>query len=442
MSRTVTDVESLWEAVDRHTAAIGSKLVGWRHHLHAHPELPNRERDTAALITRHLCSLNLDEVRTGVAGYGVVGVLRGGLPGDRAVALRADIDALPVREDSGVDFASTVVDEDYPGGPFPVAHACGHDCHTAMLMGAAEVLSDLRSELPGTVLFVFQPAEEGPPVDEVGGARAMVASPALLDPAPTMVFGLHVVPLPTGIVGYRVGRLLAASCLVKITVRGQQVHGSMPWLGVDPMPPAAEIVSACGQLYRQVPATSPITVSIGHVEDVGRFNVIGASVVLWGTVRCLDASDMDTVRGRLRRAAEHIALAHGCTADVEYLQSVPPVENTPSWTSAVLPTLRRVVGEGRVKRTEAVLGYDDVSELIDAFGGVFVLLGCQDTEYVGGALRAIPGQRGAATNHDPAFYADDSVLATGTRLYSHVAVDHVAGRLDPALVEQPGPPPF
>ncbi|MEV2278418.1 amidohydrolase [Nocardiopsis sp. NPDC049922] len=442
MSRTVVDVESLWEAVDRHTAAIGSKLVGWRHHLHAHPELPNRERDTAALITRHLCSLNLDEVRTGVAGYGVVGVLRCGLPGDPVVALRADIDALPVREDSGVDFASTVVDEDYPGGPFPVAHACGHDCHTAMLMGAAEVLSDLRSELPGTVLFVFQPAEEGPPVDEDGGARAMVASPALLDPAPTMVFGLHVVPLPTGIVGYRVGHLLAASCLVKITVRGQQTHGSMPWLGVDPMPPAAEIVSACGQLYRQVPATSPITVSIGHVEDAGRFNVIGASVVLWGTVRCLDTADMDSVRDRLRRAAEHIALAHGCTAAVEYLQDVPPVENTPSWTSAVLPTLRRVVGESRVKRTEAVLGYDDVSELIDAFGGVFVLLGCQDTEYVGGALRAIPGQRGAATNHDPAFYADDSVLATGVRLYSHVAVDHVTGRLDPALVEQPGPPAF
>ncbi|MCY9786280.1 amidohydrolase [Nocardiopsis sp. EMB25] len=442
MSRTIADVESLWEAVDRHTAAIGSKLVGWRHHLHAHPELPNRERDTAAFVTRHLCSLGLNEVRTGVGGYGVVGVLEGGLPSDRVVALRADIDALPVKEDSGVDFASTVVDDDYPDGPFPVAHACGHDCHTAMLMGAAEILSDLRSELPGTILFVFQPAEEGPPMGEDGGARAMVASPALLDPAPTMVFGLHVVPLPTGVVGYHVGNLLAASCAVRITVHGQQVHGSMPWLGVDPMPPAAEIVSACGQIYRQVPATSPVAVSIGHVEDTGRFNIIGDSVVLWGTVRCLDAADMDTVRDRLRRAAQHIALAHGCTAEVEYLQSVPPVRNTPAWTSATLPTLRRVVGEEMVKRTESTLGCDDVSELVGAFGGLFVLLGCQDTEYVGGALHAIPGQRGAATNHNPAFYADDSVLATGTRLHANVAIDHVTGRIDPALVGQPGPPAF
>ncbi|MFV2198094.1 M20 metallopeptidase family protein [Nocardiopsis sp. LOL_012] len=439
---TIADVAPLHEAVDRRAAAIESKIVAWRHHLHAHPELPNREAETAAFVAEHLRSLGLDEVRTGVAGHGVVGVLRGGLGGDRVAALRADIDALPVKEESGVGFASTAVDADYPGGPFPVAHACGHDCHTAMVMGAAEVLAGMRSDLPGTVLFVFQPAEEGPPVAEEGGARSMVGSPALRDPAPTMVFGLHVVPLPKGVVGYRVGHQYAASCMVRITVHGKQVHASMPWMGLDPMPPAADIVSACGQIYRRIPATSPVTVSIGHVEDVGRFNIIGETVTLWGTVRCLHDGDMDTVRDHLRRTAEHLAQAHGCTAEAEFLQEVPAVDNTPEWTSAALPTLRRVAGADMVKHTEPTLGYDDVSEFVRAFGGVYVMLGCQDTEYAHGALRSIPGQRGSAANHNPAFYADDSVLLTGARLHANMAVDHVTGRVDPELSGQPGPPAF
>ncbi|MFD0561278.1 amidohydrolase [Kitasatospora saccharophila] len=223
-----TDATTLYAELDRRSAAVAEQVIAWRRHLHRHPELSNREGATAELIAGHLTSLGLDEVRTGIAGHGVVGVLRGGRPGGRVVALRADTDALPVADLCGTDFASSAVDRDYPGGPFPVSHACGHDGHTAMLLGAATVLAGVREQLPGTVLFVFQPAEEGPPVTEAGGARQMLAEHALDDPEPTMVFGMHLTPHPKGHVGYRAGNQYAASCLVKITVTGRQVHGSTP----------------------------------------------------------------------------------------------------------------------------------------------------------------------------------------------------------------------
>ncbi|GAA1573348.1 M20 family metallopeptidase [Actinomadura kijaniata] len=417
--------------LDRRAGEVERRVVGWRHHLHRYPELPNREKHTAQLVIDHLESLGLDEVRTGVAGYGVVGVLRGGLPGERVIALRADMDALPVRETSGVDFASTVVDDDYPGGPFPVAHACGHDCHTAMLMGAATVLAGARGRLPGTVLFVFQPAEEGPPADEPGGAARMEAEDALADPRPTMVYGHHVVPLPAGWVGYREGPQYAASCMIKVVVTGHQVHGSTPWEGRDPLPPAADIIAATGQLYRQVDAHHAVTVSIGHVEDVGRFNIIGERVTLWGTARCADESGMAAVQRLLTRTADHIARAYGCAARVEFLQPVPPVRNAPAWVEAALPTLRRVAGEDRTVRSQPTLGYDDVSVFVNRYGGLYVMLGVQDTEMVDGVPRPVEGGRGLVVNHDPAFYADDAALVTGVRLHAHVAADHLGGALVP-----------
>jgi amidohydrolase len=416
--------------IDESAAAVERRVIEWRHHIHANPELPNREVRTAALITDHLRSLGLDEVRTGIAGHGVVGVLRGGRPGDRVVALRADIDALPVRETSGVEFSSTVVDEDYPGGPFPVAHACGHDCHTAMLMGAADVLSSLRDDLAGTVLFVFQPAEEGAPVNETGGAQAMLDAGALSDPEPTMVFGMHVGPGPKGAVGYRAGNELAASALLKIVITGQQAHGSMPWMGVDPMPVAADIISATGQIYRQVPATESITVSIGHVEDHGRFNIIGGEVTLWGTVRCLSEHVMDDVCKRITRTADHIARAYGATAEIKFLQPVPALHHTPEWVEAGLPTLRRVAGESNVAEMPPMLGYDDVSVFVNTYGGLYVWLGAQDVEFVDGHLRPEKDGRGIVINHNPGFYADDATLVTGVRLHAHVTFDHLEGLLD------------
>ncbi|MGY3848508.1 M20 metallopeptidase family protein [Streptomyces sp. NRRL F-5193] len=421
--------------LDRLAAQTSAQVIAWRRHLHRHPELSNREEGTARLVADHLRSLGLDEVRTGIAGHGVVGVLRGTADGDggRVVALRADTDALPVKDLCGVDFASSVVDADYPGGPFPVSHACGHDCHTAMLMGAATVLAEVRDRLPGTVLLVFQPAEEGPPVTETGGALAMIDANAFADPVPTMAFGMHVTPFPKGYVGYRAGNQYGASVLVRITINGKQVHGSTPWQGVDPMPAAGAVLTGIGQLYRQVSAFAPVTVTIGHIEDVGRFNIIGQTVTLWGTVRCAVESDMAEVRERLRRLAEHSAAAYGATAEVEYLQPVPPVHNSAPWVEAGLPTLRRVVGEERVTETGATLGYDDVSEFIRRFGGLYVMLGVQDAKLGADGL-PVPeeGGRGLVTNHNPHFYADDDTLVTGVRLHAHVAYDHLTGALLPA----------
>ncbi|WP_018351514.1 amidohydrolase [Longispora albida] len=420
----------LYADLDRLASEVSEQVVAWRHDLHAHPELSNRETRTAALAAAHLRSLGLDEVREGIAGHGVVGVLRGGQRGRRVVALRADTDALPVRDESGVPFASTVVDAEYPGGPFPVSHACGHDCHTAMLMGAATVLAGVREHLPGTVLFVFQPAEEGPPVTEDGGAAAMLAAGALADPEPTMVFGMHVGPLPKGHVGYRTGNQFAASTLVKVVVHGQQVHGSTPWLGADPMPAAAAIITGSAQLYRQLPAYNPMTISFGHVEDVGRFNIIGESVMLWGTIRCSAETDMAEVKDRLRHLAQHQAQTFGCTASVAFLQDVPAVRNTPEWVSAGLPTLRRVAGGARVAETPPTLGGDDISVFVSRYGGLYVLLGVQDTAFEGDRLVPVPGGRGVVANHNPGFYADDDSLVVGVRLHAHVAMDHLTGVLD------------
>ena len=422
--------EEVRAALERGAEKVAPQVIGWRRHLHRHPELSNREERTAAFVAEHLRSLGLDEVRTGIAGHGVVGVLRGGRPGPRTVALRADIDALPVRDLCGADFASETVDADYPGGPFPVSHACGHDCHTAMLMGASTVLAGAREQLPGTVLFVFQPAEEGPPVTEDGGARAMVEAGAFADPVPSMVFGMHVTPYPKGYVGYRTGNQYAASTLVRVVVTGRQVHGSTPWQGVDPMPAAGAVLTGIGQIYRQVSAFDPVTVTIGHVEDVGRFNIIGQTVTLWGTIRCAVESGMADVQRRLATLVEHTAAAYNATAAVDFLQPVPPVHNTAAWVEAGLPTLRRVVGADRVVETGATLGYDDVSEFVNRFGGLYVMLGVQDAVLdEEGRPVPVPGGRGLVTNHNPHFYADDDTLVTGVRLHAHVAYDHLTGAL-------------
>ncbi len=417
------------QRIDQHIAALANQVIEWRHHLHSHPELSNREVNTARFIADHLRSLGLDEVRTDIAGHGVVGVLRGGMPGDQVIALRADIDALPVKELVDVEFASTVVDSDYPGGPFPVSHACGHDCHTAMLMGAASALAGVRDQLAGTVLFVFQPAEEGPPLGEEGGAAAMEGADALADPIPTMVFGMHVGPLPKGVIAYRIGNQYAASVIVRIVITGQQVHGSTPWMGKDPMPVAAEIITASAQLYRQVPAFNPVTISFGHVEDQGRFNIIGEAVTLMGTVRCSVESDMDVICERMEQLASHIAQAQGCTAKTEFLQHVPAVHNEAKWVHAALPTLEAVVGHTNLVQTALTLGYDDVSVFVNRYGGLYVLLGVQDAEFKNGSIVPTPGGRGISYNHNPHFYADDGALQTGVRLHARIAIDHLMGNL-------------
>jgi amidohydrolase len=426
----LTAEEPIHHVIDRLARAHEADLVALRHRLHGAPELSNREERTAALIAERLTSAGVDEVRTGIAGHGVVGVLRGGRPGDRVIALRADMDGLPVRETTGLPFASTVVDPLYPGGPFPVAHACGHDCHMAVVVTSAAVLGQVRDRLAGTVLFLFQPAEEGPPIGEVAGAQAMLDVGALSDPAPTMVFGMHVLTYPRGTVVHRRGAFFAASSRVRIVVSGVQVHASTPWLGVDPMPAAAGIITGIGQLYRQVPAQEAVTVSIGHVEDVGRFNILGDTVTLSGTIRCLSQDDLPTVQERLRRLAEGQAAAFGCTAQVDFVQTVPAVRNDPAWIDALLPTVRRVVGEDHVVEVPPFMGYDDVSVFLDAFGGAYLGFGVQDTRMEGDRPVPLDGGRGLAPNHHPGFYASDASLVTSLRIHAHVAVDHLAGAID------------
>uniref|UniRef100_A0AAU2JRC3 Amidohydrolase n=1 Tax=Streptomyces sp. NBC_00049 TaxID=2903617 RepID=A0AAU2JRC3_9ACTN len=413
--------DEVHEEIDRLSGEGVEQVIGWRRHLHRNPELPNRESGTARLVAEQLRGFGLDEVRTGIAGHGVVGVLRGGLPGERVAALRADMDALPVPDRCGAAFAATG----------QASHACGHDCHTAMLLGAARVLAGVRERLPGTVLFVFQPAEEGPPVGEEGGARLMVAEGAFEDPVPTMAFGMHVTPHPKGWVGWKAGAMYGASCLVRIVLNGRQSHASSPWQGIDPMPAAGALLTGIGQLYRQMSAFAPLTVSIGHVEDVGRYNVIGETVTLWGTIRCAEERDMPEVKRRLTVLSEHTAQAYGCSAEVGLLQDVPAVRNDPAWMAAALPTLRRVAGADRVVEVGGTLGYDDVSELVTRFGGLYVMLGVQDTalDPATGEPVALPGGRGLVGNHHPAFYADDDTLVTGVRLHAHAAYDHLTGTL-------------
>lgn len=415
--------------INQQAAAVEQQVIDWRHQVHQNPELPNRESDTAKLVADHLKSLNFDEVKTGVAHHGVVGILKGGQAGGQVMGLRADMDALPIKELQDVAFKSTKVDGDYPGGPLPVGHMCGHDCHTVMLMGAATVLANLRSELPGTVKFIFQPAEEGPPITEEGGAGMMVKQGVLKDPKPDMMFVLHTAPYPDDTVFYTPNYTLASSDYLSIKIKGAGVHGSTPWEGKDPMPVAAEIISALAQVYRQVPATDAMTISIGKVVDEGRFNTIGDDIELIGTIRIIQDEIIDDVHKRVTRIAKHIAEAHGLTATTEFKQHVPALNNDPKWLDRILPTVRRIMGDDKVIQGPANLAYDDASEFVNPIGGAYLLLGGQDVEVVDGGFQPKKDGLGFWFNHSPHFYWNDPNLINGVKLHSHVTYDFLTGKI-------------
>jgi len=345
------------------------------------------------------------------------------------MGLRADMDALPIKELQDVAFKSTKVDGDYPGGPLPVGHMCGHDCHTVMLMGAATVLANLRSELPGTVKFIFQPAEEGPPITEEGGAGMMVKQGVLNDPKPDMMFVLHTAPYPDDTVFYTPNYTLASSDYLSIKIKGAGVHGSTPWEGKDPMPVAAEIISALAQVYRQIPATDAMTISIGKVVDEGRFNTIGDDIELIGTIRTIQDEIIDDVHKRVTRIAKHIAEAHGLTATTDFKQHVPALNNDPKWLDRILPTVRRVMGDDKVIQGPANLAYDDASEFVNPIGGAYLLLGGQDVELVDGGFQPKKDGRGFWFNHSPHFYWNDPNLINGVKLHSHVTYDFLTGKI-------------
>ncbi len=407
--------DALPDAVAERIEAVMPKVVAWRRDIHQHPELANREFRTAALITEHLEMLGM-EVRTEIAHTGVVGILRGGEPGP-VVALRADMDALPVEEQVDVPFASRVRAE-YMGQEVPVMHACGHDLHVAILMGVAEVLATMRDELPGTVMFVFQPAEEGAPPGEEGGAELMLREGLFDDPRPDAIFGLHVVPAPVGTIGWRSGGMMASSDRFTIKVRGRQTHGAVPWGGVDPIVVASQIVLGLQTIpSRQLDATlTPSVVTVGAIRGGVRHNIIPEEVDMTGTLRTFDPDTREQIHERVTRTAENIAASAGATAEVEIFHGYPVTYNDPELTGRMLPTLRRVVGEGLVEAPRAT-GAEDFSYYQQEVPGLFffVGIGSDDPEKV-------------HPNHSPRFYADERGLPIGVRAMTALALDFLHGQ--------------
>ncbi len=400
-------------ALDRLAAEVEPQVIAWRRDIHRHPELSNREFRTAALVADELERLGL-EVRREIAHTGVVGLLRGGLPGP-TVALRADMDALPVREETGLPFASEERTT-YLGRDVGVMHACGHDAHVAILLGVARVLTALRAELPGDVLLLFQPAEEGAPAGEEGGAELMLAEGVFDDPEPVAVFGLHVVPQhAVGEIGYRAGGAMASSDRLRILVKGRQTHAAYPWFGVDPIAAAARIVLALHAIpARVVDARIGSVVSIGAIHGGVRNNIIPDQVELLGTIRSLDPELRGQLHQRVRETAEKTAEASGARAEVEISLGYPVTVNDPDLVAASLPTLRRVAGEEAVVRAPARTGAEDFSFLAARVPGFYFWLGIRP-----------PGvsAEDAAPNHSPRFVVDEGALVLGVRALGHLAFD-------------------
>ena len=407
----------LRDRVAQGATAVVDDVVRWRHDIHQHPELSNREFRTAALVADHLRALGLDAVEVEVAHTGVVGTLIGGRPGP-TVALRADMDGLPVAERTGLEFASQVTTT-FNGGEVGVMHACGHDAHVAILMGVATVLAEMRDELPGTVKFVFQPAEEGAPAGEEGGAELMIREGVLAEPAPEAIFGLHVWPGPAGWLGYReMGALAAADGLI-IKIKGRQTHGSAPWMGVDPIIAAAHVMVALQSIpSRQLDVTkAPAVVSIGSIHGGVRGNIIPDEVTLWGTVRTFDAEMREDLLRRIRQTAELVAASAGATAEVSFPGYAPVTYNDPELTRRMVPTLEWAAGSGSVSVAPRIMGAEDFSYYQHEIPGLFFFLGV-NKEGVG------PGE--AAPNHSPLFYVNDDALLVGVRALAGIAVDYLS----------------
>lgn len=404
--------DALQAEIDRRTTAIVAKLTDWRHDIHQHPELSFQETRTAKLVADHLKALGL-EVRTGVGGNGVVGVLRGGRPGP-VVALRADMDALPVVEQVNVPYRSTVRTV-YNGVETGVMHACGHDMHTAILMGTAEVLGGMKAQLPGTVVFLFQPAEEAPPK---GGAGPMISDGALDNPKVDVVFGLHVGPGPLGAVQANVGSTTSAADGLRIVVHGKQTHGAFPSAGIDPIVVGSQIVLGLQTIVsRQVNmSTAPAIVTIGAFQGGLRENIIPDSVWMIGTIRTLDEGMRNDIHLRVKRTAEGIAASAGATADVTITRGYDITRNDTSLTEKMFPTLRRVAGASMVSLGKPSSAGEDFSRFASKVPGLFISLGTTPPEL---------DWRKAASNHSPLFQADDKGLPIGVRLMAGMAIDYL-----------------
>ncbi len=395
---------------------VESKVIEWRRYFHEHPELSNREFNTAKIIAKHLESLGI-EVHTGIAHTGVVGILRGGKPG-KVVALRADMDALPVYEKVDLPFASKVTST-YANQKVGVMHACGHDSHIAILMGVAEVLSKVKETIPGTIKFIFQPAEEGVPEGEEGGAELMVKQGVLKSPDVDAIFGLHISSTtPLGVIAYRPGGIMASVDDFRIRVHGKQVHGSTPWKGVDPIVVAAQIVNSLQTIVsRQMPLTKQAAVvTIGSIHGGVRSNIIPSEVELIGTIRALDTGMRKKIHKKIRKIATLVAQSMDATVDIDLpmSSSYPVTYNTPALVEQMLPSMIAQAGEQKVKLVDAVTGAEDFSFFAQEVPGFYFFLGAKPDNVK---------QEDAPAHHTPYFFIDESAMKVGVKTLSNMALD-------------------
>ncbi len=406
-----------WEAVDEVVAKNTDQVIQWRRWFHQHPELSNREFNTAEYVARELANMGLD-VKTGIAKNGVVALLKGGKPG-KTVALRADMDALPVTEKTGLDFASTASAE-FDGNQVGVMHACGHDAHMAILLGVAKTLSTMRAELPGNVLFIFQPAEEGAPEGEEGGAELMLAEGLFEQYKPDAVFGMHVgLNTPHATIALRRGPLMAAVDTLRITVKGRQAHGARPWDGVDPIVAAALIVNSLQTIVsRQLDiTTAPAIVTIGKISGGVRHNIIPDEVEMWGTIRSFNAEMQTQLHEKIKTVVNNTAAAVGASAEINIDTGYPVTINDPGLYDRMLPTLQKVSGDRPLLIPNLKTGAEDFSMFANLVPGMYFFLG---TVAEGVDPLTSP------SNHSPMFDIDESVLEIGTQAMSHLAIDFLA----------------
>ena len=398
------------DPIDQYTAKHLDKIVKLRHQIHQYPELGNREYKTAELVADHLRESGLD-VKTGIAYTGVLGVLKGGKPGP-VVAVRADMDALPVTEDTDLPFRSTVrtVYNDIDVG---VMHACGHDIHTSVQLGVVSVLSSIKKQLPGTVMFIFQPAEEGPPPGEKGGADLMLEEGLFDELKPDAVFGLHSHSgLEAGELGFTVGPAMAAVDHFYINVKGKQSHGAYPHKSVDPIVMASEVVTALQTIRsRTLSPLEPSVVTVGIIRGGERFNIIPAEVYMEGTVRTYNTAVQDQVEKRMGEILGGITSAYGGSFELKYNRGTPATINDLELAEKMLPTLKRVFGDDKVKMMDPVMGGEDFAYFANEVPGFYYRLGVVKPGTVSGWV------------HTPTFRADDSCLETGIRAMSNLLVD-------------------
>lgn len=411
----VVSAQSFTTQISAKASAILPDLIQWRRYLHEHPELSNREFKTAEYVAAHLKKLGI-EVQTGVGKTGVVGILKGGKPGP-VIALRADMDGLPVKERVDVPFASKAEGE-YMGQTVSVMHACGHDTHMSILMGTASVLSSMKKDIAGTVKFIFQPAEEGPPGDEEGGAPLMIKEGVMDNPKVDVIFGLHInSQTPVGEIKYKSGAEMAASDWFTIKVKGKQSHGSAPWSGIDPIVVAAQIIQGLQTIVsRQENLTkAPVVITVGKIQSGIRSNIIPEELIMDGTIRTLDKDMHKDVHERIRNTANHIAAASGATVEVTIVNKAAVTYNDPALVKMMLPSLEAAAGREKVYETEWTTGAEDFSFFGDKAPAFFFFLG---------GMPAGQDPQMAAAHHTPDFYIDDSMLDVGVRAFCNIVLDY------------------